>query len=517
MIHETRWTVEKIASRLKLIEPLVYRSAWELPSFKYKLFPQGSPGLPLDEQETASWDTLHPYEYWGRWDSEFVLCSRFVLPEGFPAGDGLALFLPLGVAGDFGHPEALAYVDGGPFAACDRNHQELDLPSAWLDGQSHLLTLHGWTGLGGYVGAEPTQLFLRPCRLVQVDQPARNFIARVRVALGVAQNLENDNPARAWILNALDAAFKTLDTREPLGGDFYASLEAAHAALDTGLRQAGPAMDVHIFATGHAHIDVAWLWPLAQTRQKAARTFHTALHLLERYPQFHFTQSQPQLYEFVRQDHPELFAQIQQKVAEGRWEVLGGMWLEADCNLTGAELLARQFLLGRGYFEQYFGKGVETPVLWLPDAFGFCGSLPQLIRLAGLKYFFSIKLSWSQYNQMPYDFFLVAGPGWQPGVNSFFHHAFGRRGVEGQYLQRRDRARPGAGKLETLQAKGIAPQSADGLRLWRRRRRPNPRDDREFASLGRFSGCAADTLGQRGGFLPGPGRAGRPAPANLER
>jgi alpha-mannosidase len=403
-------TLEKIASRLKLIESLVYRSKWALPPFRYRLFPQGDPGLPVDEIEVeTSWEAVSAYQYWGQWNSEFVLVSKFSLPEDFRRCKGLALFLPLGESGDFSHPETLAYVDGKPFAACDRNHQELELPETWQDGEAHLLVLRGWAGLGGKVGAEPTQLFMRPCQLVLVDQPARDLVALVMVALGVVRNLSEDEPARAWLLNALDAAFKVLDTREPLEGNFYASIPAAKSVLDSGIKNAGPAKEVNIFATGHAHIDVAWLWSLAQSRQKAARTFQNALCLLERYPNFHFSQSQPQLYEFVRQDFPELFKQIQQKVAKGRWEVLGGMWLEADCNLSGAESLVRQFLLGRRYFSEYFGSGTETPVLWLPDAFGFCYNLPQLIQQAGLKYFFSIKLSWNQYNRMPYDSFWWQG------------------------------------------------------------------------------------------------------------
>jgi alpha-mannosidase len=129
------------------------------------------------------------------------------------------------------------------------------------------------------------------------------------------------------------------------------------------------------------------------------------LRLMEQFPAYRFTQSQPQLYEFIRQDQPELFAAIQQRVAEGRWELTGGMWVEADCNLSGAEALARQFLLGRSYFRRYFGAGRDTPVLWLPDVFGYAWALPQLIQQAGLKYFMTIKIGWSQYNRRPYDTF----------------------------------------------------------------------------------------------------------------
>ncbi len=407
-MHELTQTLQKFNARLKLIEPLVYRQSWDMPAFRVKLFPQGS--QPLGETDDwESWPQVQPYSYWGKWNSDFVLAVRFALPKECLAVDDLAFYLPLGQAGDFSHPEALAYVEGQAFAACDRYHQEIALSQLWRDGKEHTLLLHGWTGLGGEVGSEPTQLFMRPCQVVKIDPPTRDLMTKLRVAIEVTEILAETDPARYALVNALEATFKVLDTRAPLGDSFYASVAQAARVLEEGVANAGPALPVHLFATGHAHIDVAWLWPLAVTRQKAARTFSNAVRNLERYPQFHFSQSQPQLYEFVRQDQPQLFEQIKQQVKAGSWEVLGGMWLEADCNISGAESLARQFLLGRSYFAGHFGKEAESPVLWLPDAFGFCWSLPQLIREAGLKYFFTIKLSWNQTNRMPYDSFWWQG------------------------------------------------------------------------------------------------------------
>ena len=166
---------------------------------------------------------------------------------------------------------------------------------------------------------------------------------------------------------------------------------------------------VEVIAAGNANWDVAWLWTLAQTRRKAGRTFHTVLRLMEQFPDYHFTQSQPQLYDFVRQDYPALFAAIQTAVRDGRWEPIGGMWVEADCNLTGPESLARQFLLGRTFFREHFGADVESPVLWLPDVFGYAWSLPQLIKSAGMEYFFTIKIGWNRVNKMPVDSFWWQG------------------------------------------------------------------------------------------------------------
>jgi alpha-mannosidase len=320
------------------------------------------------------------------------------------------LYLPIGISGDFSHPEALIYIDGQPFAACDRHHQEIILREKWCDGREHTLALHGWTGIGGSTMGDATKkLQMKTCEIVQIDQPTRDFIALTRVALGIADHLEEKDPARHHLYTALDEAFKLLDLRIPIGDSFYNSIPEAYKALKKGIKKAGPPLDVDITAVGHAHLDVAWLWTLGQTRQKAGRSFHTVLRLMEQFPEYQFTQSQPQLYDYVRQDFPDLFETIKKLVSEGRWETIGGMWVEADCNLSGSEALARQFLLGREFFRQYFGPEAESPILWLPDVFGYAWNLPQLIKEAGLEYFFTIKIGWSQYNRFPYDSFWWQG------------------------------------------------------------------------------------------------------------
>lgn len=411
MLHKMRWTAEKIGQRLSLIEPLVYRRHRGLPAFRYLTLPNPLEAPPVDPKvDDRAWATIEQNTYWGRWMTDFVLRAHFEVPTDWDPALPVALYLPLGEAGDFSHPEALAYIDGIPYAACDRHHQEILLPPQWRDGETHLLALHLWTGLGGLERGMPeTKLFMRPCAVVQINQPARDFIATARVALGIARNLDENEPARGELFNALDEAFKILDTREPFDGCFYESVGPAHDILRAGIEKAGIPLDVSIVATGHAHIDVAWLWTLGQTRRKAGRTFHTVLRLMEQFPNYHFTQSQPQLYDYARQDYPGLLEAIKERVAEERWEPIGGMWVEADCNLSGPESLARQFLLGRTFFREHFGPEAESPVLWLPDVFGYAWALPQLIKQAGLDYFFTIKIGWSQYNRLPYDSFWWQG------------------------------------------------------------------------------------------------------------
>ncbi len=409
MSHTVRWTIEKITQRLALIAPLVYRRQARIPNFTY--FPSPKSGeLQPGSGQAGTGLVIEPYTTWGKPFTEFTLRTIFQIPDDWDNDKPIVLYLPLGDAGNFSHPEALLCIDGQSYAACDRHHQEILIDPRYADNQPHELVLQGWTGLGDDWNTSPvTKTVMYPCAIVQIDQPTREFIISARTALATAKILDNGDPVRVSLLNALDNGFKLLDTREPFGESFYKSVIIALVTLNSDIAQAGAPLDVTITATGHAHIDVAWLWTLDQTRKKAARTFHTVLRLMEQFPEYHFTQSQPQLYEYIRQDYPEIFQAIQNRIAEGRWEPIGGMWVEADCNLSGAESLARQFLLGRSYFREHFGAQAESPVLWLPDVFGYAWALPQLIKQAGLDYFFTIKLGWNQYNRIPYDSFWWQG------------------------------------------------------------------------------------------------------------
>jgi alpha-mannosidase len=403
LLHKIRWTPQKITQRIKLISPLVYRQRHPLPPFRYSALSSAAevPTIEPDFDDNI-WEKIEPGHHWGAWDTNFVLRTRFSIPQNWSDEHDIALYLPLGEAGDFIHPEALAYIDGKPYASADRFHHEIVLPTELADGQPHYLSLHGWTGLGGFRTRNPDSgLLMGACALVQIDAPTRAFVTAAAAALDIASKLDENNPIQSRLYNALDAAFQVLDTRDPLGTpDFFASIPAALETLRTGIQLAGPPLDVDIIGIGHAHIDVAWLWNLDQTIHKSGRTFSNVLRLMERYPEYRFSQSQPQLYQFVEQHYPDIFEQIKQRIREGRWEVMGGTWVEPDCNAIGAESLARQFVLGRNYFRRHFGD-TETPVLWLPDTFGYSWALPQLIKQAGMKYFITHKMSWNQYNHMP--------------------------------------------------------------------------------------------------------------------
>ncbi|MEE8356887.1 MAG: hypothetical protein V3R33_06215, partial [Anaerolineales bacterium] len=411
MRHQVGFTLEKISLRIKELEGLVYWKRKPIPPFS--CLELENPELPtlsvLDSLEN-NWVEIPTHSYWIKPRTDFVLRTTFCVPTEWKNGGSIALFLPIGISGDFSHPEALVYLDGEPYGSCDRHHQELLLPDFVLDGKEHSLLLHGWTGIGGLTVGDMTQrLKMGICEVVQIHSPTRKFIASARVAAGITRHLDPRDPTYHQLLTALDESFKLIDLRLPVEESFYASISLAQEKLQEGIKKAGYPLNVDLTAAGHAHIDIAWLWTLDQTRQKSRRSFTNVLRLMEQFPSFSFTQSQPQLYDYLLEDDPDLFGEISDRIKEGRWEPIGGMWVEADCNISSGESLVRQFLLGREFFKTHFGTEAESPVLWLPDVFGYAWNLPQLIKEAGLEYFFTIKIGWSQYNRLPFDSFWWQG------------------------------------------------------------------------------------------------------------
>ena len=159
---------------------------------------------------------------------------------------------------------------------------------------------------------------------------------------------------------------------------------------------------------GHAHLDMAWLWPVSETWNAAQSTFESVLKLQEDFSELIFCHSTPALYAWVEENRPDLFAAIQKKVAEGVWEVLGGFWIEPELNLISGESLVRQLLYGQRYVLEKFGK--ISPIVWVPDTFGFCWTLPQFMQQGGIEYFVTQKLRWNDTNKFPYGVFWWQSP-----------------------------------------------------------------------------------------------------------
>jgi alpha-mannosidase len=185
------------------------------------------------------------------------------------------------------------------------------------------------------------------------------------------------------------------------------SVEAARAELSPVLATHAHPTAHQVSAIGHAHIDTAWLWPIRETKRKCARTFSNALRLMEDYPEYTFSASQAQQYHWVKEDYPQLYERIRAQVQAGRFEPVGSMWVEADCNIPSGESLVRQIVHGKRFFLDELGR--ETTDLWLPDVFGYSAALPQILKEAGVTTFLTQKMSWSEVNRFPHSTFWWEG------------------------------------------------------------------------------------------------------------
>lgn len=185
------------------------------------------------------------------------------------------------------------------------------------------------------------------------------------------------------------------------------NVEKCREILSKELNREANSSAMNVSAIGHAHIDIAWLWPLRETVRKTARSFSTALKMMDEYPEYKFGASQPHLYQMVKDNHPGLYKRIKEAVKDGKWECQGGMWVEADCNLSSGESLVRQVLYGKKFFKEEFDQEVDN--LWLPDVFGYSAALPQILIKSEISSFMTQKISWNQFNRFPHHTFIWKG------------------------------------------------------------------------------------------------------------
>ncbi len=337
----------------------------------------------------------------------YMLRHQAAWPESWQAGDAALLY--------HGGGEGLLRLGGAPYHGLDNNHWFVPLPQSYQAGDVLDLEIELYDPIPEPVDPLNRQSKQKPpingvsVSLVRVNWPVYQLLHTVRVVQESAALLPEGNLQRTQLILALEEAIASL--YEP-SGDASIDLPACQQA-DAGLRMAAEAAQqasgnnglMHM--VGQSHIDIAWLWPIKETVRKASRTFSTVCALMDRYPDFYYSQSQPILYAFVKQNYPELYENIKRRIAEGRWELVGGMWVEPDLNLPSGESLVRQILIGQRFYEEEFGR--RSGIEWLPDTFGYCASLPQLLKQAGIDYFMTSKLGWNDTNEFPHTLFNWVG------------------------------------------------------------------------------------------------------------
>lgn len=325
-----------------------------------------------------------------------------LLPE--KKGCRIAGLFDFGKSGDGSNSsfESLLYLNGAPYQGVDTNHNEVIFTG--LAGQRVTLDFLLWTGLEGGGKAKSFYHQLRQADLVYLHEAADEFYYYADAITRTLPLLPEESTDRVDLTAALDRAFCRINWDEDA---FYGTVKAALECLLSELARLKKSSSITVHAIGHTHIDIAWLWRLKHTVEKAQRSFSTVLHLMELYDDYIFLQTQPKLYQYIKDYAPALYDKIKEKVFQGKWEPEGGMWVEADCNLISGESLVRQLLHGMNFIKEEFGKDCEY--LWLPDVFGYSWALPQILKQCGIKTFMTSKISWNQYNTIPNDLFMWKG------------------------------------------------------------------------------------------------------------
>lgn len=369
--------------------------------------------VPFEDALQHDYEPFHVGDAWGLpWRTTWIHATGAV-PEGWRdrPGHEVELIIDLGFSGDgpgFQAEGLVRHTDGSAIKGIHPRNQavrwteEPDDIDVYIEAASNpTVTSDGFEptprGRMETAGDEPVYR-LRRVDVALRDLEVWNLAQDLTILLQLTEQLPLTSTRRAKIDVALEKAIDRIDPRR-----INATASAARAELVEVLSSPANASAHHVMATGHAHIDSAWLWPVRETKRKCVRTFSSVLNLIDQDPDFIFSCSSAQQYYWVQQTQPELFERIKERIKEGRWIPVGGMWLESDTNMPGSEALARQFVEGKSFFINELG--VEPTDAWLPDSFGYTGSLPGIIRAAGSRWFLSQKLSWNDTDKMPHHTF----------------------------------------------------------------------------------------------------------------
>jgi alpha-mannosidase len=219
---------------------------------------------------------------------------------------------------------------------------------------------------------------------------------------------------------ALEKAIQAIDIHALSAGDqvkFDSSLKQSLNLLQQfkpAIRQTG----IHL--TGNSHIDAAWMWPWTETVDVVKRTFLSAAQLMNEYPDYTYTQSAVQYNEWIAEKYPAINNEIKRHISEGRWEIVGGMWVEPDLNMPDGESLARSLLIGKRWIRKEYS--VDVRIGWNPDSFGYNWQLPQIYKKSGIDYFVTQKMSWSDTNKLPFKLFWWQSPDGSKVLTYFPHN-----------------------------------------------------------------------------------------------
>lgn len=389
--------LEGLHGKIRQLKDRVYTKAGDV---SMTLYASKEP-LPFARRTEGERRAIRVGDSWG----ELFDCGwfqlRFIVP---PAAPPFQRVLIVDVNG-----EGLIFnADGAPRRGITNGSSAFDLGES----VKRVVQLEGWleageaevwmdAGNNDLTAQNQTRGVVKEAFVALCDPRARTLYYDMLVFCMMLQSIPRSEPQWYEILDHLKKACAVLHDFTP------EELEEASRRIGRLLQKKVGDSSIVLTATGHAHIDLAWLWPIRETKRKGARTFSTALDLMDRYEEYVFGASQAQLYQWIKEDYPVLYERIRRREKEGRWELQGAMWVEADTNLSGGEALVRQLLYGNRFWQKEFGHTVDY--LWLPDVFGYTAALPQILKKSGVDYFSTIKISWNTHTSFPYTTFYWRG------------------------------------------------------------------------------------------------------------
>jgi alpha-mannosidase len=395
---------QRIGQYLNFLEKNAYKKIADL---EFEVFEAGETFR--SPPENVEWKKITIPAPWGK---EWT-CFWFRTVYCVPLSDN-PLFLSVTPNAD-----SLVFIDDKPAGAFNMFHNKLRVDA---DDKEHTVYVEAYSGhpCGGCGPHDDVSIFINTgginlpafpntfdggC-LLERRQAVHSLFYDIRALYETAKIADPNSLRKAKILKELSEAlsFISLNTNNN-ELDEQASVAARHLAPLLALKNSPTTPAVHLI--GHAHIDHAWLWPIAETERKTARTFANMLRFIKEYPEFIFIQSQPCQLEIIKNEYPDVFAGIKEAYKNGNWEPNGGMWVEADCNVTSGESLIRQFLVGKQVNKELLGHEADT--LWLPDVFGYAAALPQILVGCRIKYFVTSKINWNDTTRFPYETFIWRG------------------------------------------------------------------------------------------------------------
>lgn len=391
-MHDEKIHIERIKRLLERQKPLIHTLKSDIPAYLVNC------ESPLSHPHHEGCNALKEIikgEVWGKkWGSAHFEV-KVTIPESFA---GLKAGLWFDCDG-----EACVMKDGTPYQGLtpkvDWYHNAakyyVPLSDEARSGEEYHILIEA--SANDLFGAGKEEYALKECALVSLDTQLRSDLLDLELLLNLATALPAGQARRKKILWGLNEACNY----------WHSDRAQARQILQELLSKPANASALTAYSVGHAHLDLAWLWPLRESKRKGGRTFANALRLLEQYQDYVFGASQAQLYLWIKDIYPGLYEEVKAAVKTGRWEIQGASWVEFDTNLPSGESIIRQFYYGKKFFSREFGFVPKT--LWLPDCFGFNGNLPQLMKGCGVDYFMTQKLSWNESNTFPHHLFIWQG------------------------------------------------------------------------------------------------------------